>query len=189
MLFQCTKNFEKLLDIKYHFEIARKGVIHTFDLTFQKTDFHHLAGLHKLTDKRTLQHNSREKIFNEILEGKITQQFIESSSHYSEISDRLSALINLETLLDSDNLIFKYNENVRLSSNIKAEFLLEGFISNLTLFLFLGSRDTKTENQQCRSFFPKSKIDYSIGQPKYTLLRKTKTKISTGEILLKYEKQ
>lgn len=110
MLLQCTKNFEKLLDIKYHFEIARKGVIHNFDLTFQKTDFHHIAGLHKLTDKRKLQHDSREKIFDDILQGKITQQFIESSSHYSEMNDRLSALINLEALLDSDNLIFKYGE-------------------------------------------------------------------------------
>ncbi|MBR0100080.1 MAG: hypothetical protein IJJ71_11600 [Treponema sp.] len=62
LLLQCAKNYEQLLNCKYHFVIGRKGVLYDFELTFQKTDFHHLAGLHKLTDKRILQHNARNTI-------------------------------------------------------------------------------------------------------------------------------
>lgn len=189
-LLQCAKNYELLLDYKYHFVIGRKGVHHDFELTFQKTDFHHLAGLHKLTDKRILQHNARNTIFDWILKGKINLEFLKSSYHYEKMNDRLSALVNLGKLLDSDHLIFKYNENVRVSSAIKSEYLLEGCINEMTLFLFLGCRNDKDlSNQMCRSFFPKDKIDYSVGQPLYTLLKKEKFCISDGSIVSSYERK
>lgn len=187
LLFQCAKNYEHLLNFKYHFVIARKGVMHEFFLTFQKSDFHHLAGLHKLTDKMSLQHGSREKLFDKILNEEFSIQFLKSSFHYMEMQERLESLVNLELLLDSENLIFKYNENVRLSSKIKSEYLLESCIDSKTLFLFLGARDSKKENEQsCRSFFPKSKIDYSIGQPKYTLLKKEKINVLDDTIVTSY---
>lgn len=40
----------------------------------------------------------------------------------------------------------------------------------------------------CRTFFPKSKIDYSFGQPKYTLLRKEKIRITDGEVVFSYKR-
>ncbi|MCR5125487.1 MAG: hypothetical protein K6B43_09870 [Treponema sp.] len=175
LLLQCAKNFENLLTCKYHFIIGRKGVQREFFITFQKKDFHHIAGLHKLTDKRSLQHGSREELFDEIIQGKFDINFLKSSFHFEEMSDRLEALVNLEKLLDSENLVFKYNENVRASSSIKAAYLLEGTLNGQTLFLFLDCRsDSMPKEQVCRSFFPKSRIDYSIGQPRYTLLKKEK---------------
>lgn len=164
--------------------------MHEFFLTFQKSDFHHIAGLHKLTDKMSLQHGSREKLFDKILNEEFSIQFLESSFHYKEMQERLEALINLERLLDSENLIFKYNENVRLSSQIKSDYLLEGCIDSKTLFLFLGSRNSKKEDEQsCHSFFPKSKIDYSIGQPRYTLLKKEKINITDNAIVNSYQRK
>ena len=175
LLLECAKNYEKLLSVKYNFTIARKGVVHDFSIIFQKSDFHHIAGLHKLRDIFDAQKGSREELYEAVLHGRITQSLIEKSEFYSECSARLIPLSHLEEILDSDQLIFKYNENVRVYSQIKAEFLIEGNFENLPVYIFLGSRDGKNEeNQMCRTFFPKTTIDYSYGQPKYTLLKKEK---------------
>ena len=104
---------------------------------------------------------------------------IEKSLFYEKMSDRLEPLCHLEELLDSDQLIFKYNENVRVYSQIKADFLLEGVYNENPVYLFLGSREENNlKNQMCRTFFPKRSIDYSFGQPRYTLLKKEKVKKS-----------
>ena len=44
----CAKAFQKLLEYEYHFIIGRKGKLREFYLNFDKADFHHLSGLHKL---------------------------------------------------------------------------------------------------------------------------------------------
>ena len=187
LLLQCARNYEKLLDTAYRFTIARKGVVREFTLSFQKSDFHHMAGLHKLTDKMSLQHGSREALFDKILSSAFNLAFLQSSFHFAEMRDRLTALTQLEKFLDSENLIFKYNENVRLSSSIKSEYLLEGLADGATVYLFLGSRDgSDMSNQMCRTFFPKTTIDYSYGQPRYTLLKKEKVCVSSGAVLLRY---
>lgn len=190
MILECANKFSNLFDVKYDFLIARKGKILEFSLTFSKTDFHHIAGIHKLKDIFIAQRGSREEIFDKIIKGEINQNLIEKSDFYSEIKERISSLIHLEEMLDSENLVFKYRENVQIYSQIKAEYLLEGKIDGKDIFLFLSPRDFKnSKNQICRSFFPKTTIDYSIGQPKYALLKKTKTKISTNKVLKEYIKK
>lgn len=170
----------------YHFVIARKGVQREFMLSFQKSDFHHLTGLHKLTDTRQVLRGTRERIFNKILKGQIQQKLIEESDLYDEMKYRLEPLCHLEEILDRENLIFKYNENVRVYSQIKSDFLIEGSFEKLPVYLFLGSRNDDIQNQMCRTFFPKSAIDYAAGQPKYTLLKKEKIRISDNTVLFLY---
>jgi len=189
LLLQCAENYEKLLNIAYRFIIARKGVKREFTLTFQKSDFHHIAGLHKLADARQVLRNTRESIFDKILNGDITQKLIEKSDFYSQMSARLEHLFRLEEILDSEHLIFKYNENVRVYSRIKSDFLIEGRLESSIVYLFLGSRDeSDMKNQMCRTFFPKTDIDYSFCQPHYTLLKKEKVRISDGKLLISYNK-
>lgn len=189
LLLKCAKNYEKLLDFEYHFVIARKGIHREFTLNFQKSDFHHIAGLHKLTDTRQVLRGTRESIFDTILQGEILQKLIEESDLYSEMSARLDPLCHLEEILDSEHLIFKYNENVRVYSQIKSDFLIEGFLEEQSLYLFLGSRsENDMEKQMCRTFFPKTNIDYSCGQPRYTLLKKEKIRISDGTVLYSYSR-
>lgn len=188
LLLECAENYKKLLSYEYHFTIARKGLVREFILSFKKSDFHHIAGLHKLTDTRQVLRGTREHIFDKILQGKITQEIIEESDLYNEMNSRLSPLCHLEEILDSENLIFKYNENVRVYSQIKSDYLIEGNFENIPVYLFLGSRNDEMKNQMCRTFFPKSKIDYSFGQPKYTLLRKEKIRTSDGEVVFSYKR-
>lgn len=188
LLLECAENYKKLLSYEYHFTIARKGLLREFILSFQKSDFHHIAGLHKLRDIFDAQRGSREELFENVLNGKISQRLIEKSEFYNESEERFSLLCHLEEILDSENLIFKYNENVRVYSQIKSDYLIEGNFENIPVYLFLGSRNDEMKNQMCRTFFPKSKIDYSFGQPKYTLLRKEKIRTSDGEVVFSYKR-
>ena len=99
LLLQCARNYENLLDVAYNFTIARKGVVREFTLTFQKMDFHHIAGLHKLRDIFDAQRGSREDLFTNVLNGKISQELIEKSEFYSDTISQ-----------DGDRLFFRSAE-------------------------------------------------------------------------------
>jgi hypothetical protein len=57
-LLECTKNFESLLNKKYHMRIGKKGIATEIELTFETSDFLHLIGLHKLIDLEAVSRNS-----------------------------------------------------------------------------------------------------------------------------------
>ena len=76
LLKKCALSFQKLLEYEYHFVIGRKGQLREFRLGFDKADFHHLAGLHKLKDIAQIQHGMRDKIFEKKLNGNISMNLI-----------------------------------------------------------------------------------------------------------------
>lgn len=55
------------------------------------------------------------------------------------------------------------------------------------VYLFLAQR-ANAETQVCRSFFPKQQLDYTAGQPRYTLLKKEKTDTRTGAVTVQYDR-
>ncbi len=187
ILHECALSFEKLLNIQYHFVLGRKGNLKEFYLSFDKSDFHHLAGLHKLKDINALQIGKRSDVFDAILSNNITTQDIQKSEFYKQMYFRLEPLSNIEVLLDDNQLIFRYNEKIRQYSVIKADYLLENQYLNQSVYLFLGARTTEND-QMCRTLFPKDIIDYAQGQPQYTLLKKEKLNIETGEIEQQYDR-
>ena len=67
---KCAKAFDQLTRYQYHFVIGRKGQTLKFTVSFDPSDFHHLAGLHKLKDNVRLQTGQRSTIFRDVLDGK-----------------------------------------------------------------------------------------------------------------------
>ena len=185
---KCAMAFEALLNYEYHFIIGRKGQLKEFYLTFDKSDFHHLIGLHKLRDITQIQQGMREKIFYKILRGEISEELIKKSSYYDQMESRIVPLTSLEEMLDGNNLIFRYNEKIQKFSLIKAEYLLEGKADNIPVFLFLGKRNKDEKEQMCRTFFRIEDKDYTEGQPKYTLLKKEKVHLPTGNAVTQFDK-
>ena len=55
------------------------------------------------------------------------------------------------------------------------------------IYIFIKEKET-VGRFFCRSFFPKEKKDYTIGQPQYTLLFKEKITVSTGEKIIQYDR-
>ena len=187
LLMKCATSYQKLMDYEYRFTLGRKGKLTKITLQFPITNFHHLAGLHKLKDTNIARAN-RSTVFYQILDGRITYDTITKSRFLPEIQSRLDSLPYLESLLDENQIIFRYNNKIYPHSAIESEFLLKmgnGTILGIT-FLFLDK--SKQGIYFCRSFFPMEKTDYTKGQMQYTLLKKEKRNLKTEQSLIQYDR-
>lgn len=187
LLKECAIAFEKMLNIKYNIIIGRKNTSLSICIGFSKSDFHHLIGLHKLVDYDYITTGNRSRIFDDIINGRIGYSDISNNNTFGMIKDRLEPFSSIESLLDSNQLIFKYNNHTNRFSVIQAEYLLSTPYQGNDIYIFLD-KDTSTNQYFCRSFFPKDKKDYTIGQTSYTLLYKEKVNTVTGKVELQYNK-
>lgn len=160
---KATESFYSLLDTQYHIIIGRKGKSINMTITFHPIDFHHLMGLGKLKDLRISTQN-RETVFFEILNGTITYSSICKSRYIKQIENRFPPLTHIEEIFDNNKLIFRYNANKNPFSRIEADYLLSTPFSGNEIYIFIEEKGTNGIFF-CRSFFPKEKKDYTIGQP------------------------
>jgi len=100
---------------------------------------------------------------------------------------RLKPLAHLEEFLDSNEIVFRYNSKVHAFSAIQADYLLQNSFEGTPVYLFLARRMGE-DTQVCRTFFPKSEKDYAEGQPRYTLLKKEKLNLQTGDTIIQYDR-
>ena len=184
-ILDAVKVFNKLLDIEYEIILAKKDKKVQLNVVFQKEHCHHLLGLHYLTDRESL-NKDRAMIFDKILSGKITANFIESSQFYPKIKDRVHYLAQLESIFDSNDTIFKYDEKENiLTSQITGEYLMKNIVESRNIFTFLDK--TKDDKYYCRSFFPQTFKDYSYRQKNWTVLSKKKIFKKIGETIVLYD--
>ena len=156
-------------------------------IVFCDYDFHHLAGLHYLTDRIMLS-RARDSVYWDIYNGVITDSDVRKSFAYEDIVDRLDILNQIEHLIDTNNLIFRYNTKNNPKSKINANFVMQSFTDGKKnkAFIFLKYIDENCNQVCCNSIFPYTDYDYTAYQKKLILLKKTKIRISTGEILDSY---
>ncbi len=193
LLKKTASKFHNLLSTIYYFEIAKKQNIYKFALSFEKSDFYHLAGLHKLTDIAALQGEpNKEKVFNNILNERITYDLIKCSRFFPKMNARLNLLEKLENILDSNQIVFKYINSKHQTSRIEADVLLENVYELNIVFMFMSDRSkadkTNIPTMCCRSFFPMENYDYSKNQPSYTLLKKIKIDTVAGTRTVQYDR-
>lgn len=146
----CINAFIPLLSTEYELVLGRKGVSVTLRISFDKKDCFHLMGLQYLVDRPELSRD-RGRVFDEIADGTITIEKIESSDFY--------------------------NKKANMYSMIEADYFMENNMESRNLFLFLSNDEG--DNYFCRSFFPEEKMDYSKNQASWTLLYKKKIDLST----------
>nr|WP_305132439.1 PBECR4 domain-containing protein [uncultured Acetatifactor sp.] len=185
-VYDCVEAFEKLLDKEYHLVLGRKNVAVPLQINFDKKECFHLMGLQYLTDRPELSHD-RGKIFDAIRERRITDEQLRSSDLYYKIADRINMLPLLESILDSNDTIFKYNRKLNAYSVIKADYIMKNNVEERNVFLFL-TQNGHERKYCCRSFFPQDKIDYTKNQASWTLLYKKKVNLSTGEEEILYDR-
>lgn len=182
---KCAEKFRELLNCEYYIVLGKKKKTIEINLAFDESDFHHLVGLHKLVDNDYLHLTSRRDIFNQILSGKITISDLRKSCFFNEIQLRLSKFTQIQSYLDSNETVYRYNSKYNSYSLIQADFLFLNDIENFPTYLFINKSD-KNNKYFCRSFFPKGDIDYTKGQAKYTLLYKEKINLITGDSVVQY---
>lgn len=187
LLLKCATAFRKLMNYQYYFTLGRKGRLTEIVLGFSETDFHHLVGLHKLKDIHIARAN-RSIVFQDILANHITYHTLSKSHYINDISSRLQTFPQLETLLDHNQLVFRYNQKNVPYSAIKSEFLLKMGDNTILDISFLFLDKSEHGLYFCRSFFPMDRADYAKGQMQYTLLKKEKHCLVTGETEIQYNR-
>ena len=185
-LIVCATAYRKLINPRYHCVIGRKGIKREFVIGFSPYEFHHLCGLLKLPDIPALRGN-RERVYKDILSGKITYEMISKSISFNLISDRLTYLSRLEEFLDSNLIIFSYDKRNSKASRIEAKYLLQNTIDNEVVYFFIGEHE-HDETLMGISFFVKDKLDYSAAQPRWTLLHKSKKFLDTDSVFVQYDR-
>lgn len=185
-VYDCVVAFEKLLNKEYHLILGRKGVAVSLQINFDKKECFHLMGLQYLTDRPEL-FRDREKIFDSIRSRRITAEHLQSSDLYHKIADRVDMLPLLESVIDCNDTIFKYNRKLNTYSVIKADYIMKNQAEGRNIFLFL-SQHGEEGRYFCRSFFPQDKMDYAKNQASWTLLFKKKVTLSTGKEEILYDK-
>ena len=83
---------------------------------------------------------------------EIKEEIIQSSMQYSRIRERVCFLRFLESIMDDNRTVFKYNKKENAFSLIQADFLLKNAVENRNIFLFLAKSDN--DFYFCRSFSP-----------------------------------
>lgn len=184
---RCAVAFSELLNVQYKIILGRKGQSINITLGFDETQFVHLAGLHKLTDNEFLRTASRKKVFDAALNGSISYETVSKSPNFDEIQDRIEYFEFLEKMLDSNNIIFRYNSEQNVFSLIQADYLMQSQYNSSDVYIFIDKLKD-SDVHFCRSFFPKGDKDYTIGQAKYTLLYKEKINLKTGESVVQYDR-
>ena len=96
LLQTCAVGFHQLLTYQYHIVAGRKGRTIDFTISFDPSDFHHLAGLHKLTDNVRFLTGKRANIMQEILSGNLTLSHAQRSVFFKQMEPRLKPLAHLE---------------------------------------------------------------------------------------------
>ena len=156
---QIASSYNDMVNKQYYFEIARKQKMLCFILSFEKSDFYHLAGLHKLTDIAALQGEpNKRKVFDNILNGKVSYDLLKRSRFHSKMNTKLELLTNLEDILDSNQIVFKYIGAKNQVSRIEADCLLESVYNMNIVFIFLADRYKSQSSNvpiMCSRFFPR----------------------------------
>ena len=184
LFLEAAKSWKSLQNTSYTFIIGHKKTAETIHLRFRPVDFDHLSGIHKADDIDFKLHRNTfrgEKLVDAVISGKLDDGLIEKSMHWVQISDRLSDIICLEKILDSDFRIYRFNPcKLGFYSDIKANYLIYNEQYQMGIFLFID-RDHHVD--YCKSIFSKDDRDYTTNQTKWTMLKKIKYHDDMEEIL------
>ena len=167
---ECALAYNNLLNKEYYIKAGKKGKLIEVRIFFDKEHFYHLSGLHKLRDIWQVKINTA-KLYDDILNEKLTYNEISSSAFFDEMSDRLEYLPYLEQILDSEETMIKYNQS-QTKSGIEAKYIIYSRIDGLYVHFFI---DLNEERQKYfgRTFFTREDSLYLQDRP-YKILEKIK---------------
>ena len=181
-------SFNNLLDIEYKIIVGRKGIITEIIVEFRKENFFHLVGLQKLNDINYPTEN-KEKVFDLIIEDKITEDFISKSRKYEVANiERITPFVKIEEIMDSNNLVFKFNRSQSNWTSMDCKFILENIDNEESIYIFIDGNYELKQKMFCRSFFLKTQKDFTRGNTKMALLYKEKINKKTGISIIQFNK-
>jgi hypothetical protein len=192
----AVKQYDSFLNTEYKLILGRKGNSKTIRIIFDKYSWFHVGGIHYLSDiDINLNRRSVDGFYDDIIEGKITEEYFKKSSNYDGIQCRIELMSRLDEIVERlDNklsCIFAFSKrDTKFYTTINGDYLIVDLTladHPINLFLVFEKIDDNTIKPMS-VFYPEidsrsgKALDYSEGQMRYTVLCNTKVNTSTGEI-------
>ena len=145
ILQQSVATYEYLMTKKYIIHLENNNII---ELDFKKYYFPHLIGLHYLTDRDEVQlrdTNNASKIYQNIINGRVTYKSISGSEYIEKIYDRIALFPKCKELLESNilNLIIDFDKSKAPNCTLKAKYMVYDHHLNGYIHLCLGYNEDK----------------------------------------------
>ncbi len=147
ILQEATAVYKRMLAIKYTIIVGKKGRLLAYQLGFDKQNYKHLFGLHKIKDIPDIYQRASYHLFNAVISGKLTVDDICMSSEYHKIVNRLENLIYLEKHLDNMKDFILWDVKKSPISTVDADILLTSPLSvndNEETFVFFFKEEDKS---------------------------------------------
>lgn len=157
--------YQPFLKKEYLIQAGRKKNSWEIKLIFNREHFHHITGLQKLIDLP--QYSKANRIFTEIIAGRITYQDIAQSVYIAEVDKRLDVFHYFEEIL-SGKIVLKFNP-VLAHTRINADMLMYNH-KYLDIHLNLFFKRIKDNVFVPYSFFPSQDGKFVERQERYTVL-------------------
>lgn len=153
ILKQAVECYKALIAKEYRVILGRKNKAIELKIQFLSDQFYHLAGLHKLKKQYSFKSKAHSRVFEELVKGYITCEYIKDDENYVEVQQRLDALTKLEDILDSTgSQYYEYNiKKVRFPSRLIAEYLIEGTLNGEKYIFTFFTKENKI--CACKSIF------------------------------------
>lgn len=181
-LYQAAQVWKRLCLIQYELVYGKKKSLYEINLSFDPTEFYHLAGFQYLKDLSLLKMSSK-KMLEAVINRKITQQQVEHGQQYKDmVEPRLIALIYLEQCLDSDFLLYTYRKDFySFYTSIAADYLIASETPLSSFAFIIKDGGNMRCDFVCCSTFAEGKRNYRQNQRQCSLLKKVKVNKATGE--------
>ena len=140
---ECINIYSEIKKYKYIFTLDNNEVI---SVRFASKHFHHLVGLHKLTDIPQVQVkpnvSNTSSIFRQLKNKKINEQSLKKSIFYNKITDRIAYFDTIPSLLrdckfivDFDHEKLPFDSELENTKYILYKRLNNGRIIHLTMVI------------------------------------------------------
>lgn len=176
LFLNAAVKWNSLQNTKYLLVLGHKRSTEYINITFRPEDFDHLSGMQYANDVDFSLHRNQyrgDKLVPALLSGKLDDALIEKSQSWYKISERLSAIIHLDDILDSEFSIYKFDRfKLPFHSDIRAAYCIYSETHKNGVFLFL---DEENRCCYCKSVFEKDFHDYRTNQTRWTVLKKERT--------------
>lgn len=167
--------WDQLSDTSYDITIGHRHVSKTLHIVFRPIDFDHLSGIHYAKDIDFGLHRREyrgKKLVQALISQKLEDTRIEKSVNWSKISERLSSIMVIEEILDSNCSVYQFNpRKLPFHSTITAAYFLYSELKQEGIFLFVDQEEALC---YCKSIFKEHGNDYRRNQTRWTVLKKSK---------------
>lgn len=174
MIYQAAVNWKILCGYELRITYGYKCKPHSITIGFEPEQFYHLAGFQYMSDVANIPHHSTRTVLDSVLNGKITQEMVESAERYAErVLPRLYAICSMDTSLENDFKLYSFKpQYYSFHTFLKGDYLISFQEKDISFVFLVKDSVVNDDIYNCLSAFVKGECDYAQNQRSFVILKK-----------------